>query len=288
MNRFGINLWNWTTGIEQDCLPLIAHAAKLGFTAVELPMTQPTVQDAEAFKVALQQYDMQVTLCASLTAGRDISNTDSVVRDQTKAYMRACIDTAASLGAQVFAGPLYAGGGKRHRLDAQERAQEWQRAVDGLVEMADYAKTRGISLAIEPIQRYRTSVVNTTDQALQMVADIRRENVGIHFDTFHSNIEDEDVCQALESVLKAGKLTHFHACANHRGAPGTGHLPWEKILSLLVQYGYTGHITMETFCEGSLDESWVPLAASQDALAQAGIDYLRQTMQRLTSAAKSG
>lgn len=278
MNRFGINLWNWTTGIGEQCLPLIEHAHQMGFTAVELPMTAPHVPDIKAFRDALDGFNMEVTLCASLTAGRDISSADPQVREHTKAYMRACIDTAHALGASVFAGPLYAGGGKRHRLGEQARMQEWQLAVDGLSQIAQYASTRGVNLAIEPLHRYRTSVVNTTRQALKMVADIGRGNVGIHFDTFHSNIEDNDVCQALEDVLKAGKLTHFHACANNRGAPGTGHLPWKRILALLHRYGYPGHITMETFCEGSLDESWVPLAPSQDALARQGIDYLRSAM----------
>ena len=133
-----------------------------------------------------------------------------------------------------------------------------------------------MTLAVEAVNRYRTSVVNTTAQALAMVRDINSPHVGILFDTYQSCIEDEDVCAALESVLRAGKLLHFHACANHRGAPGTGHLPWERLLGLLRDYGYQGHITMETFCPGGLDPSWYPLAESQDALAEQGLSYLHR------------
>ena len=78
-----------------------------------------------------------------------------------------------------------------------------------------------------------------------------------------------DMLQALEKVLQAKKLNHFHACANNRGAPGQGILPWEKILDLLRQYGYTGHITMETFVLGGLDSSWVQVHEEPDALALA-------------------
>lgn len=253
---------------------LCGHAARMGFTAVELPMTTPHLPKAPAFQAEIERLGLEVTLCAAMAAGRDISSEDEAVRRQTADYLTACLDTGSRLGAKLLAGPLYAGGGKRHHLTPAEQRREWTRAVDGLAPVAQAAHRRDMLLAVEAVNRYRTSVVNTTDQALRMVRDIDSPQVGILFDTYQSCIEDEDVCQALESVLKAGKLFHFHACANHRGAPGTGHLPWARLLGLLRAYDYRGHITMETFCPGGLDPSWYPLADSQDSLAKQGLDYL--------------
>ncbi len=275
MNRIGINLWNWIVSLDEGCIPLLEHVAELGFTAVELPMSVPTLPNLQEVAQAARSLNLEVTLCGSMTAGRDISNDDQAVRQVTAQYLRGCIDSAATLGAKVLAGPLYAGGGKRHWLEQPARKAEWALAVQGLASLADYAAEKGVRLALEPINRYRTSVVNTTAQALAMVGEIGRENVGVHFDTYQSCIEDENVCNALEQVLQAGKLFHFHACANHRGAPGTGHLPWPEILGLLKKYGYQGHVTMETFCPGALDSGWVPLAESQDALALTGLHYLK-------------
>lgn len=275
MNRIGINLWNWVVSLDEGCLPLVEHVAELGFTAVELPMSVPTLSNCDEFRRTIQRLGLEVSLCACMTAGRDISNFDPEVKKATEGYLRGCIDTAAALGAEVLAGPLYAGGGKRHLLAEADRKAEWELAVQGLASLADYAAQRGVKLALEPINRYRTSVVNTTPQVLAMVADIGRDNVGVHFDTYQSCIEDNNVCSALEQVLKAGKLFHFHACANHRGAPGTGHLPWLNLLKLLKDYDYQGHVTMETFCPGSLDAGWVPLAESQDALALTGLRFLQ-------------
>ena len=79
----------------------------------------------------------------------------------------------------------------------------------------------------------------------------------------------------MEQVLQAGKVNHFHACANNRGAPGQGVIPWEDLLGLLVRYGYGGHITMETFALGGLDSSWVQVHSEPDELAREGLFYLQ-------------
>lgn len=81
--------------------------------------------------------------------------------------------------------------------------------------------------------------------------------------------------QRWEQVLQAGKVNHFHACANNRGAPGQGVIPWEDLLGLLVRYGYGGHITMETFALGGLDSSWVQVHSEPDELAREGLFYLQ-------------
>lgn len=278
MNRIGINLWNWTALLDDSSAALVEHAASLGFSAVELPMSVPVPGNLGALRDTIGRLGLEVTLCASMTGGRDLSSEDAGIRESTATYLRGCVDTAHTLGAKVLAGPIYAGGGKRHHLEQDARRAEWERAVEGIAALGRYAGEKGVRLGVEAVNRYRTSVVNTTSQALKMVRDIGLEQVGILFDTYQSCIEDEDVCGALEEVLKAGKLFHFHACANHRGAPGTGHLPWERILGLLGRYGYEGHITMETFCPGALDAGWVPLAESQDALALTGLRYLRQKL----------
>ncbi|MBE6905213.1 MAG: sugar phosphate isomerase/epimerase [Ruminococcaceae bacterium] len=273
MNCFGINLWNWTNGLGPDCLGLPAKIAEMGFDAVELPMTQPAVDERLAREIRAN--GLKVTLCAAMSPGRDLSNFDPQIRADTMDYLLRCLDTAQQLGAGVFAGPLYTGGGKRHLLPPEQAAREWELAVTGLRTLSARAKECGVKLAIEPLNRYRTSVVNTAEQGLRMVRDVGKENVGIHFDTFHAGIEESDLCGALESVLAAGKLFHLHACANNRGAPGQGFFPWDRIFGLTRSYGYQGHITMETFAPGGLDSGWTQLGESPDELALSGLRYLR-------------
>lgn len=273
MNAFGINLWNWRPGLDEGCLGLPEKIKAMGFTAIELPMTQPCVPPELARQV--KESGLAVSLCAAMVAGRDLSNFDPSVRESTMDYLTQCLETGRRLGASVFAGPLYAGGGKRHWLSEDDKKREWELAVTGLRELARRAAVCGVALALEPLCRYRTSVVNTAAQALQMIEDIGADNVGVHFDTYQACLEERDLCAALEQVLAAGKLFHLHACANNRGAPGQGVLPWPRILGLVQQYGYTGHITMETFALGGMDSSWVQVHDAPDQLAREGIGYLR-------------
>lgn len=276
MNPLGINLWNWVNDLGLQCLGLPTRAARMGFTAVELPMTSP--DPGPALMQEVRATGLAVTLCAALGPGRDLSSFDPAVRASTLDYLTRCLKTAEALGASVLAGPLYAGGGKRHLLSRSDAAREWDLAVTGLRELARRAENCGVRLALEPLHRYRTSVVNTVAQALQLVDDIGSDAVGVHFDTFHAGIEEESIPGAMEQVLRAGRMYHFHACANNRGAPGQGHFPWDEIFRVLRMGGYQGHITMETFAPGGLDSGWVQLGDSPDQLALEGLRFLQSAM----------
>ncbi len=274
MNRFGINLWNWCAGLSDDCLGKPTRAAELGFTAVELPMTVPTVSPALAGEI--RSTGLAVSLCAAMGPGRDLSSENPAVRSATMAYLTDCLKTGQALGASVFCGPLYAGGGKRHWLSPDEKKAEWERAVTGIQALSRIAEDCGIALALEPLNRYRTSVANTAGQILDMLRDIGRANVGLHYDTYHACLEEKDLLASLKNALESGKVFHFHACANNRGAPGQGIVPWDSVMDLLVQFGYGGHITMETFAPHGLDSSWIDVHEAPDLLAANGLRYLKE------------
>lgn len=274
MNKLGINLWNWKSGLSDACCGLPTKAAEMGFTAVELPMTQ--TQLSPDLRDELKSLDVEVSLCAAMSNGRDFSSFDPVVRASTMEYLTQCLETGASVGASILVGPLYAGGGKRHVLPPEETAREWDLAVRGLQELSHRAEEYGIRLALEPLNRYRTSVINTVEQVLRLIAEIDRDNVGIHYDTYHACLEEADLLSSLETALQSGKVTHFHACSNNRGAPGDGIVPWNAIMTLLKEYAYSGHITMETFAPGGLDASWVNVHGTPDEVAERGLHFLKR------------
>ena len=271
MNYLGINLWNWVPALSRDCVGLPTRAAEMGFTAVELPMT--TTQPIPELEQEIRDLGLGVTLCAALGPGKDLSSFDPQVRAYTMEYLTQCLETGARIGASVLAGPLYAGGGKRHALPPGEKEREWELAVTGLQELSRRAGERGIKLAIEPLCRYRNSVVNTVDQGLAMIRDVDSPNLGLHYDTFHACLEEADLIASLEKALDSGKVYHF---ANNRGGPGEGILPWDRVLPLLKEKNYPGHVTMETFAPGGLDASWIHVHPQPDEVARRGIDFLRR------------
>lgn len=275
MNRLGINLWNFIEIYSDSQVGLIDHVSKLGFTAVELPLASPEVS-AEPIRDSLVRNGLALSVCAAMTKGRDLSSFDPAERQTGYNYLRSCLRLLSEAGGDLLCGPLYAGGGKAHALSEADRAREWQLAVENLSRLADEAAALGLRLALEPLHRYRTSVVNTVEQALALCDCIGRDNVGVHFDSYHANIEEADLLLALEAVLRRNKLFHFHACANDRGIPGSRHLPWPDIWSLLKRYGYHGTIAMETFAHPGIEAVWRKPPLSPDETASAGLGYLQK------------
>lgn len=273
MNPLGITFWNWTPALGPECLGLSEKIKSMGFTSLEVPMTSPEVDEALAEEI--RRSGLTVTLCASLGPGMDLSSFDEGERAAAMDYLTRCLITGEKLGARVLGGPLYTGGGKRHRLPPEEKQREWDLAAEGLRELARRAADRGVRLAVEPLHRYRTSVVNTSAQALALARDAGGENVGVLFDTYHAALEEADLLGALDAALATGRVYHFHACATNRGAPGDGIMPWDAVMDRLRLHGYGGCITMETFAPGGLDSSFVHVHGAPDELARRGLRYLK-------------
>ena len=197
-------------------------------------------------------------------------------------YLRRCIDFAEALGSPFVSGPMYSAVGDTQLLEAEPRRRQWDRAVASLRAAAEYAGDRAIKLAIEPLNRFETDLVNTVDQGLRLVDDTGAPNVGLLLDTFHMNIEEKDIPAAIGRA--AGRIVEFHASSNDRGTPGDDHLPWPQIAEALRAAGYQGPIVIEAFTPEIREIAkavsiWRPLARSQDALAADGLKHLRAVFQ---------
>ena len=145
----------------------------------------------------------------------------------------------------MIAGPVYAAVGKVI-FDDKEKA--WRMAVEGVREAARYARDRGVYIAVEPLNRYETSLVNLASDVLRFIEDVGEENVKAHFDTYHANIEEKSFSSAIRML--GDKLFHVHACENDRGTPGTGHIPWREVAEALKDIGYERWLVIETFQPG--------------------------------------
>jgi D-psicose/D-tagatose/L-ribulose 3-epimerase len=147
--------------------------------------------------------------------------------------------------------------------------------------VADYAGDRGVSLAIEPLNRFETDLVNTVEQGLELAELINRENLGLMLDTFHMNIEEKDPGAAIRSAGE--KLFNFQVSENDRGTPGSGSIAWQEIWDALEANGYQGPIVIESFLPTVKEIAravslWRPVATSMDALATDGLAFLRREL----------
>lgn len=282
MRAVGVNTQVWVMPFTDGDLGLIEKAADLGFDAIELSYTatDPTF-DVAACKRALAETGLTPVLCGFMAGDRDISSADEAVQRRGVEYLRRACHTVVELGGRVVCGPLYAELFRARHLPARERRDEWQRSVDGMVAAAQAAEEAGAQIAVEPLNRFETDLINTTEAALAYLDEVSSEAVGLLLDTFHMNIEERDLPAAIR---RAGdRLIHFHTCENDRGAPGTGHVDWSSVQAALTDIGYDGLLVIEAFNREVTDLAngariWRDLASSPDDLASTGLRFLRSAL----------
>ena len=145
--------------------------------------------------------------------------------------------------------------------------------------MAEYAAKRNVALALEPLNRFETDFMNTVEQGLALLEQVGFDNAGFLLDTFHMNIEEKSLPNAIR--MAKGKIFDFHSCANDRGTPGEDHFDWQAIVEALNEVDYRGPVVIESFTPEIKEIAkavslWRPLAESPDTLAKNGCEFLRK------------
>jgi D-psicose/D-tagatose/L-ribulose 3-epimerase len=280
----GINTWVWTSPFDDDSLELVSRAQAMGFDVFEVAVEDPGRFAGDRLAEALRDSGLRPVACGAFGPSRDMTHEDSRYRRESLGYIREVLKLCERWGAAVFAGPMYSAVGKRRQVPADQRRREWDLAVAGIREAAMMAADHGVTLAIEPLNRFETDLVNTAAQAVSLVEEVAHPNVKVHLDTFHMMIEEKSL---LDAILLAGpRLAHFHACENDRGTPGTGLVPWDQVADGLRAVGYRGDLVIESFTPKCVSIAaaaaiWRPLAPSQDALARDGLAFLRRLVARI-------
>jgi D-psicose/D-tagatose/L-ribulose 3-epimerase len=254
------------------------YVREIGFDVVEVCVEDPDLLSAETLIEAASAAGLDISVCGAFGANRDVSHEDPTKRVEGVRYLERCIDLAASVGSPHVAGPMYSATGKTRLLSAEQRERQRSWAVESLREVADYAAEHNVRLAIEPLNRFETDLVNTIEQALSLCDHIGRNNVGLLVDTFHMNIEEKNIGEAL--IAAGPRVFHVQVSENDRGTPGSGHVPWDEVFEALDRIGYAGSIVIESFLPTVAEIAravslWRPVAASMDALAREGYAFLR-------------
>lgn len=279
MNGIGASTWIWSSPLDDDALA--KHARRLaewGFDLIELPLETLEDWSVEAARAALSETGLSSVVCIVMSADRDLLHDDETVVASTQDYLSKAVDVAAVLAGSVVCGPMYSSVGRTWRIEAAERPELLERLVQALAPVLARAESADVKLAIEPLNRFETSLFNTVEQTLELVEKVDSPYCGLLLDTFHMNIEERDPAAAVRS---AGEhLAHFHACANDRGAPGDDHVDWAGLASSLRQIDYKGAVCIESFTAANeaiatAASVWRPLAATQDDLATRGLRFLR-------------
>ena len=278
--KFGVNTLVWVDPFKEKDLPILDKIAGMGFDVVEItPGAEYRELDPAKLRKKLDDLGLEVSICGALNAPQDYSSDDESVRENGISFM---IDWAAwskDVGARIIGGPLYSELGKKRYLSPEERKAEWDRSAESLKRIGDGIAKYGITIALEPINRFEIDMINTSWQGFNMCEQVNHPNIRLMLDTFHMNIEDIDVGEAIRSCKK--HLVHFHTCSNNRGIPGEDHVPWGDVRKALADINYEGFGIIESFAQGEVAayaNIWRPLVDDQDDIPRKGLQFLKKTL----------
>lgn len=277
---YGVSTWLWTspftTASINDLFPKIAD---MGFDVVEIAVEDPALIDVHKVKAGLKQYGLKALICGAFGPNRDLTHEDTEIHRNCFTYIQSCLELCSLLDVPFFGGPMYSAVGKARMVSAEQRKREWELAVTNLRIVCDMAAIRGLNIALEPLNRFESDLINNVSDVSRLIADINHPAAQIMLDGFHMNIEEKDIEQA---ILHAGeRLIHMQVSENYRGTPGTGQTRWDAYRRGLEAINYSGAVTIESFTPENKELAgavcfWHPMANSQDEFASEGIRFLKE------------
>ena len=275
--NIGINTFLFCSPLTSDHMVLLSQFNEWGFDCAELAIEDPDLVDASIVKERLSHSGLShLITCGAYGSGRDLRGT---LAEQNAAlhYTKTILDMMPVYGSTLYCGPLYSAVGRAEAYSEAEKAEQNERVATHLYTLCDYAEERGIQIAMEVLNRFETDFMNTAAQARQMVERVGHPALKIHLDTFHMNIEEVNIPDAIRQA--GPHLAHLHASANHRGTPGSGTIPWQEIHAVLLDIDYTGDVVIESFSTHVATIAraccvWRDPGAPED-IARNGLAYLR-------------
>ncbi|MEM0906306.1 MAG: sugar phosphate isomerase/epimerase [Pseudomonadota bacterium] len=277
--KLGFNLLLWTGFVDDAQRATIEALKAAGYDGIEVPLFSGTVahyQDLGTFSKGLGLGSTAVTV---LPEGASCIDESPAVRTAALDHIKWAIDCAAALNASLLAGPfhqplgVFSGQGPT--------AAEFDRCVGVHQEAARYAAAAGVSLSVEPLNRFECYFLNTADQASALVKAVNAPGYGYLYDTFHFNIEENDLADAAARTI--GAINHVHISENTRGAPGDGHIGFSKVIGQLVASGYDGWLTVEAFGSALPDLAaatriWRPLFETPEDVYQTALTTMKDAL----------
>jgi D-psicose/D-tagatose/L-ribulose 3-epimerase len=229
----------WT---PQERRAAAARARKAGYDVLEIPALDPAAIDIVDTRTVLDEHGLAGVCSLGLDFDADISSPDPDVAARGESRLVAALEVAAGLGGGFLGGVIYSALGKYDR-PMDPRGRDSMVAILG--RLAARAADHGVTLGLEAVNRYESNVINTCAQAVQVIKDIGADNVVVHLDVYHANIEESSIAQAVADC--GDHLGYVHVGESHRGYLGTGSADLDGLFRALRETGYSGPVTFESF-----------------------------------------
>ena len=244
--KHGIYYAYWESEWVADYLKYVEKAARLGFDILEIggaPLSEYSAEDIRTLKRCADDNGIIITVGYGPTWNHNIGSSDPKIRAEAIEWYKKTFEVMAGLDSHLMGGALYS----YWPVDfsAVNKAEDWKNSVEGMQILAPIAAQYGIDLGMEVLNRFENHILNTAEEGVAFVKEVGMDNVKVMLDTFHMNIEESSIGDAIRT---AGKLLgHFHTGECNRMVPGKGRIPWHEIGDALKDIEYDGTVVMEPF-----------------------------------------
>ncbi|MGP1395126.1 MAG: sugar phosphate isomerase/epimerase family protein [Inquilinaceae bacterium] len=273
MPRLGAHTFIWADDWTRDTAERVLRAAAAaGLDLVEIPLLRPAEIDIDHTRALVAETGVAVT--CSLGLPQHAALPDHPVA--AEAFLKTALNVAAGLGSPCLTGVTYSAIGKL--TGAPPTDAEYEGIARVLRPIARHAGALGLELGVEACNRYETHLINCGHQGVALIERIGEANVFVHLDTYHMNIEEKGLRQAI--VALGGHCRYIHLSESDRGVPGTGNVDWDGVFAGLAQAGFVGDMVLESFVAIHPDIAralavWRPVADGPDDLVTKGFPFLR-------------
>jgi D-psicose/D-tagatose/L-ribulose 3-epimerase len=276
MPKLGFNLLVWTAAISDDYFPHIERLKKIGYDGIEICMGQQDPAAYHRLKTHLRNLELGITCVTIVGADANPASPDPAIRAKAIDVLKWNIDRTFDVGATMLCGPIHSAFATFTRADIQQ--DEYERSAEVLRVVGDHARSAGVVLGLEALNRFECYLCNTMTQLRMLVELTGHPNVRAMFDTHHANIEEKSQVAAIQTI--APVLAHVHLSENDRGTPGSGHVNFAEALSALAGVGYDDWMVIEAFSRAdpgfaNAINVWREFSPAWD-IAESGHRFLRE------------
>ena len=248
MNKVGIYFAYWTQDWTADYTYYLNKVADLGFDVLEvasahiLNMSNANLQNLKSIAI---ERGIEITYVIGFSPDNDIASEDNVIVKKGIEYAKRTLEAIYHMEGKIFCGINYSSWPRVMNEGIVDKRPWLDRSLKSIKEVIKTAEDFGIYYCLEVVNRFEQFLLNTAEEGIVFCKMVDSPNIKLLLDTFHMNIEEDSISEA---ITKTGKyLGHMHIGENNRKVPGKGHMPWDEIFQALNRISYKGYIVMEPF-----------------------------------------
>ncbi|SMP61686.1 D-psicose/D-tagatose/L-ribulose 3-epimerase [Neorhodopirellula lusitana] len=278
--KYGMNLLLWSGEVTDELLPVCEQLKEVGFDGVEMPLFNLDLDYAKIGK-KLDELGLGRTGVTIRNEEDNPISCDPAIRAKGVELNKKTLDCCAAAGVETLVGPyhsaigLFSGNGPT--------SDEWKWGVESMRETAEYAQSVGVKLGIEALNRFECYFLNTHADSTRFAREVDHPACGIMYDTFHANIEEKSVTEAVHAG--GDKLYHVHISENDRSTPGTGGINWKENFDAIASSGYDGWMVIEAFGLAlpeiaAATKIWRKMFTDEMTLSREGLAFMKSEVEK--------